>query len=613
MLQQMRSARFVIIVWSLIAIAFVGGFLLVETSGLLGMGPIQPTTPVATVNGNEILYQDYIRRSQEEINSAQQRAGRSLTQDEIRQIENNTFDQMVMDVLLAQEYRRRGITVSNEELRDFARFAPPPALMNSPELMTEGQFDLAKYQRYLASSAARQSGLLLYLEQYYRNEIPREKLADQLTSGIYVSDPELWRIWKDQHDSAQVSFVAWHPSLDSVQSAAIPESELRSYFDAHRKEFEREGRAALSVLVIPRVITAADSAATRARALALREEILGGAKFEDVAKRESADTASGSQGGDLGKVPLNIYVPEFANAVRSLPIGQVSQPVLTPFGYHIIRVDERKGDTASVHHILLHIQQSDSSAARVDRRADSLSTIAANADQPSRLDSAAKVLGLQIRHVYAFENTPASDQGRQIPSVSAWAFGGARVGDISELFDDESGYYIARLDTLVEGGEPKFENVKDEVRRAVALQRQLDQAETKAKEVAQAARASGGTLEGAAQAQGKQVEHSGMFTRGSLVPGIGQFNAAIGAAFGIPVGAVGDPVRTEDGVFVLRVDKRILADSAAFEAQKTQLRQQRIAQLRQQRMQMFFQDLRESAKIEDRRKEINAATRRTEA
>src|SRR3954462_2590258 len=92
-------------VWLLVALAFVGGFLLVQTSGLLGRTAITATTAVAVVNGREILYTDYQARVQQQIQQEQQNApGRSLTQDDSRQIENQVFDQMVMEVLLAQEY-----------------------------------------------------------------------------------------------------------------------------------------------------------------------------------------------------------------------------------------------------------------------------------------------------------------------------------------------------------------------------------------------------------------------------------------------------------------------------------------------------------------------------
>ena len=112
------------------------------------------------------------------------------------------------------------------------------------------------------------------------------------------SDPELWRAWRDQHDSAQVSYVAFLPTPDSAAAKAISDSDLRAYFDQHKAEFQGTGRASLTVVTIPKVITAADTAAARARAAAIREEIVKGAKFEDVAKRESADSVSGQQGGE---------------------------------------------------------------------------------------------------------------------------------------------------------------------------------------------------------------------------------------------------------------------------------------------------------------------------
>ena len=121
MLQQMRGlAKYI---WVLVALVFVGGFLLYETSGLMGRTPVTPTTAVAVVNGREIPYRDYIARVQNEIQAAQQRERRTLSQDDNRRIENTIFDQMVNEVLLQSEYRRRGIVVTDDEVREFARYA----------------------------------------------------------------------------------------------------------------------------------------------------------------------------------------------------------------------------------------------------------------------------------------------------------------------------------------------------------------------------------------------------------------------------------------------------------------------------------------------------------
>jgi peptidyl-prolyl cis-trans isomerase D len=608
-LQQMRGlAKYI---WVLVALVFVGGFLLYETSGLMGRTPVTATTAVAVVNGHEIPYNVYIARVQNEVQNAQQRdPSHSLSQDENRRIENSVFDQMVAEVLLNDEYRKRGIVVTDDEVREFARYAPPQWITSAPELQTNGRFDPEKYQRYLGSAQARQTGLLVSLEQYYRSEIPREKLFDQIQSGIYVSDSELWRAWRDQHDSAQVSYVSFVPTPDSAAAKAISDDDLKAYFNQHKADFQGTGRASLTVVTIPKLITAADTAAARARAAAIRDTILKGAKFEDVAKRESADSVSGAQGGDLGKGGKNRFVPDFEKAAYALKVGELSQPVLSPFGFHIIRVDEHKGDTLALRHILVSIKASDSATARADAEADTLSRRAANSDTGAKLDVAARALKLPELKVQAFEDQPAVLAGRVIPSVSAWAFGGAKVGETSDLYDDENGYYLARLDSIHGGGEPKFENVKEEVRARVAAQRAVDKLVPAAQKVAAAA--AGSTLEAAAAQASKKVETTPMFTRSSMVPGLGQFTEPIGAAFALPVGAVSQPVKSDDGVYVLRVDKRVVADSTEWAKQKQAQLTMRIQQLRRDKITMFLQDIRKAAKVDDRRKDIQAAARRAQ-
>ncbi|MEP6730521.1 MAG: peptidylprolyl isomerase [bacterium] len=597
------SAKFVF--W-ILAAAFVGAFLFTQSSGLIGKTAVTTTTPVATVNGKDILYTDWQRRSQQLVQQTQQQSGRSLTQDELRQIENQAFDEMVSEVLLEQEYKKRGIQVSDDELRDYARFAPPPWVRNAPDLQTDGRFDPSKYQRLLTSAQARQSGLLVALEQYFRSEVPKEKLFEQVTSALYVTDNDLWRAWQDANDSASISFVAFRPQ-PSTAEVKVDDADLKAYYDAHKTEFDRPGHATLSVLYIPRIVSAVDSAAVRNKINQLRAQILGGAKFEDLAKAESADSISAIQGGDLGKGVKGRFVPEFEKVANVLNVGEVSQPVLTPFGYHIIKLDSKKGDTLSLRHILLKIQASDSSTARVDRLADSLSKLVGATEKPRRFEDAAKALSLTPFPVQANENQPASYNGRIVPSVSAWAFGGAKVGETSDLFDAEDGYYVARLDSLSEGGKT-FEAVKPAVRIRVAADRAVEASIPAALGLAKAAQTS--SLEAAAQAKSLPIGKTGMVTRAGAAKEIGSLREAVGAAFVQPLNEVSSPIRQSDGVFVLRTDARKPSDKSTFEAQKKDLRTRRLQQLRQARLQMYLDDLRKTASITDRRKELNAAMRR---
>ena len=291
---------------------------------------------------------------------------------------------------------------------------------------------------------------------------------------MFVTDEQLWRAYQDAHDSAQVSYVELDPASIPDSAVHITDAELKSYFDSHKKSLgDRPGRAVLSVVAIPRVISAADTAAARAKADSLRAEIVHGAKFDDVAKRESADSASAVKGGSLGTVGKGAFVKPFEDAAYALKPGEMSQPVLTPFGFHIIKVDAHKGDSITVRHILVRIAQSDSSAALTDRRADSLAK-AANIDKPAEFDSVAHSLGLKIGHVVAIESDPLTWDGRYVAGASAWAFGGAKVGETSDLIDADDAYYLARLDSLQEGGKASFEASRDDIRRELLRTKKLD-------------------------------------------------------------------------------------------------------------------------------------------
>src|SRR5665213_18314 len=400
----MRSAAKYI--WWAIAILFLVTFVFLDQSGLTGK-KVSGGTSVATVNGTDITYESYLQATQGRIRQEQEGAGgKSLTLDQERKIEDDTYNEMVTDILLNQEYKRRGITVTDAEIQQAALASPPQQLAQSPEFQTEGQFDFEKYRRFLTSPMAKQQGVLLQLEAYYRDELPKRKLFEQIANPVYVTDAQLWRAYQDSHDSAQVSYVSFDPATIPDSAVHIADADIKAYFDSHQKELgDRPGRAVVSLVTIPRTVTASDTAIARAKAEALRAQIEAGGSFDEIAKKESADSASAVKGGLLGRVGRGQFVKAFEDAAYALKPGELSQPVLSPFGFHIIKVDEHKGDSLTVRHILVRIVQSDSTAAQTDREADSLSK-AASIDKPSEFDSVARSLRLPVGHAVAIESDP---------------------------------------------------------------------------------------------------------------------------------------------------------------------------------------------------------------
>jgi peptidyl-prolyl cis-trans isomerase D len=312
-------------------------------------------------------------------------------------------------------------------------------------------------------------------------------------------------------------------------------------------------------------------------------------------------------GGSLGRGSKGRFVAPFEQAAYALKVGEISQPVPTQFGYHLIRVDERKGDTLALHHILLRIQQSDSAAARTDRRADSLSRLAAQTDQPAKFDEAARTLHIPVLKAQAIEGNSLTVNGQFVPSVGPWAFQGARPGETSELFDSEEGYFLARLDSLTPGGTLSLDQAKADIRTYLLRQKKIDQLIPQAKNVAKVAGAT--TLERASKLLNMEMLTTKRFTRVTGVPEFARLPEAVGAAFSLPLNTVSEPIRSMDGVVVERVDRRVPANRAQFDAQKEGLRQQELQQLRRQRVTDYLANLRAVAKIDDKRKKIQTASR----
>ena len=149
------------------------------------------TGEIGRVNGTPVLYDDFnqtYRRLFDQVQTAQEDP---VTTQQIKDIEDAAWYEVVDQVLIMQELERRGIVVTDSEILSAARFSPPPEFQSSPSFQTDGVFDIQKYQAYLSSPTIDQL-FLLQLESYYREVIPRGKLLRQVSSDIYLTEASLW-------------------------------------------------------------------------------------------------------------------------------------------------------------------------------------------------------------------------------------------------------------------------------------------------------------------------------------------------------------------------------------------------------------------------------------
>src|SRR5690606_20185021 len=406
------------------------------------------------------------------------------------------------------ELRRRGIQVTETEIRQAARFSPPPEFLENELFHTDGQFDLAKYHQFLASPAADEQ-LLLQLEAYYRDVIPRAKLFQQVVAGIYVPDSELWRLWRDREERVRIRYLVLDPArLVADTDVSVTQQEIEAYYKANKDEFRQNARASVRMAVLEKTVSAEDSAAALARVEALREEILAGGDFEEIARRESADPGSAAQGGDLGTFSRGQMVEPFDEAVFSLPIGRVSEPVLTQFGYHLIRVESRNGDEARARHILIPIELSPESEDRLLAHADSLELLG----ETMTLDAAAAQLGLTVRP------TELVDGFAFVPGVGPaddaidWAMNEARPGDVSTVFETPPAFYMVELVELVPASVIPLEEASASIRATLEHQKKLERTRQIARDYVDEIR-QGRSLDEVAAAHELEVAEAGPFSR----------------------------------------------------------------------------------------------------
>jgi peptidyl-prolyl cis-trans isomerase D len=551
---------------------------------------------IGKVNGKAVTYEEFQAVYRNLTQQQQEYQQGPITRAQEKELEQVAWDQVVMEHLIQQEIKTRGLEATADEIRQAARFAPPPDFYNHELFQTDGQFDLAKYQQFLSSPAV-DDLTLAQLEAYYRDLISRNKLYQQVVSALYLSDGELWRIWRDQNEQARIRYLALNPdAMVGDAEVSVSDKEVEEFYRAHRKDFQRPARARLQVVTLPKLASAADTAAARDRALELRSEILAGADFATVAQRESADAGSAANGGDLGTFTRGQMVPAFEQAVWAQRLNTVGEPVLSPFGYHLIRVRSRNNEEATASHILIPIERSDETEDAILTAADSLEHLALT----TSIAEAAEGLGLTVRSAEITPELPLVAGIGRMDEGADWAFDEEiELNELSPLFETPDNFYIFELIERTSAGALTLEEAAPGIRDRLLAGKRHDQAVRRGRDLVDQIKRS--SFEEVAAANGVEIQETEPFTRFDFVPGIGQANAVVGAAFGTAPGKLSGLLEANGLLYVIQTIEHHSADREAFDAEKDNIRAQVAAGMQQQRWSLYLASLREGAKIVDNR------------
>lgn len=598
MMQQLRESTKVIMV--IVAVAFVGLMVFEWGMDLSGRSSQQGgATSLGSVDGADISVEDYQRQYQILYEQAQSQSPEGLTREQLEQIEQQAWDDVVNLTLLRHEARERGIRVTDSELVEYIKFNPPSDIVSMPAFQTGGQFDIAKYQAALADPALQDTWI--EYETQLRVTLPIQKLQEQVVAGTVVTDAEARATFRERNERARIDFLFLDPEVLAREAASVvSDAEIRQYYEAHKDDYRRGESARIRYVRFEPPVTAADSASARNRADSLAAAARAdGADFAALAERSSDDPVSAVNGGDIGWMRPEALDPAIRAAVATLSVGQVSEPVLSPFGWHILKLEAATETQVQLRQILVAVEAGPQGR-DASRQAAQEFARAASAAPGAFLDEATR-RGLEV------QEPPVFEKGIVIPGLGSAAeltdFVFANEKDaVSGALSREGGYYVVQVEERFPEGFVAVEQVAGEIRTELGRQKQLERTREIAPQIAAAIREAG--LEGAAARFGLRMETTDWFTRINNIPGIGSASPVAGAAFGLAQGQSAGPVETSRGLYFIRLIDHQPADEEAFQREKEILRQELRGEKMRERFNAWFEARRAAAEVEDRRAQL---------
>ena len=594
MLKAMRQNTKVIL-WIILA-AFVGTIIFAWGMNVTGIKK-DGRAVVGVVNDHRITYQEFYRAFQNLYAQAQEQMGQEMDMDveTFRQLREETWNQMVSQILLAEEIEKRKIRVTDEELVNFILNNPPPYLLNNENLQTDGKFDPQKYAAALADPRYDWRPL----ENQYRAILPLQKLQSMIMATVRVTDAEVLNDYRAKNEKVQIRYVAFHPTDFEIDREEILEEEILAYFDQHREEYHQPRRVNLEYVFLEKAPSQADEDTVRAELEAVRERALEGEDFAELAQAFSQGP-SADEGGDLGFFGRGVMDSSFEAAAFALQEGEISAPVRTTFGWHIIKLLERrvKNGNQEVHagHILMKVYPSQET---MEALLDRLNNLAQRAGEVG-LAEAAGDAGLEVRETGFFQEGDKFVPGLGRSSDASWFAFSEQKGEIGGPFENETGLFVLSIREQKEPGVPPLEKVGEQVKSALIREKQKQLALAEAGDFEHLME-SGLTLKEAAQKASLPVEETQPFARRDYVPNIGMANEFVGTAFGIHEGETSGLVETNRGYYFMQLTNREDINLDEFHEQKETLKLDLLRKKQNQVYGDWFEELKRKAHIEDYR------------
>lgn len=525
---------------------------------------------MAVINGEKVDYRNFEQGVIQRINQETQNVETPLTAERVTQLRSRVWSDYLNLALERQWAYQRGMRPYDEEIVSHIRYNPPRDLTMNPEFQVDGRFDSSKWVETLTNP--QYESFVVQLEQSTRQSLGITKYRSLVFASPMHSELEIWNDYLLKNQTVRVKFLKVPFQGMTVDSSEISDIDMENWYREHLEEYHLERRAVLSYVKLPVVTSADDSASILDDANYVYERLLAGDDWSELASTYSGDESNAENGGDLNWFGRGNMVPPFEEQAFAMAPGDICPPVATSFGYHIIKLIDRRTTAEGqeeVHaaHILLKIAPSQSSYSYWAALAEDF---------------------LENSKEMGFAPT-AANEGYEVETTNPIAADGflpglgrhqralelvfhSNTGEILYPIFNQDCWYIYQVDSFVEPGSPPL----SEVGNRVWFQLKRDRQMAKAHEQAQGIHTANADMEDLSvfmlDDSTLVVEETETgFKLNDYVTNLGKdylFNAA---AFSAAIGEIVGPLKGKYGSYFLQVIER--TDEATLREQYEQTRE----------------------------------------
>ncbi len=569
---------------------------------------------VALVNGETITSKEYGEAYNNIIKQLRQRLGNNLNDDMIKMLDvkSQALDMLIDKKLMFQEAAKLNLRVTNDELADTIR--------QIEAFQTNGNFDSQIYKNVLNQNRLTPEEF----EFIQKESIVIEKIRSFILSNVKVSEQEAIEWFKWENTSVNVDFVLFepgryddiNPTSDEISSffenhkesykadamikvrflrfdpdayssvVKITNEEIQDYYESNTEKFKTQKTIEARHILIKLDQSSNPETVEKKRKTALDILKLAreGIDFAELAKQYS-EGPSKDRGGYLGEFKKNAMVKPFAEKAFQMKAGEISEPVRTQYGWHIIKVEKVNEETG----VSFKDAEDKIRKKLVEERAKNLAYEEAEAVYDASfegddLTKNAEARGLNIVTTDFFTKNSGPDTGIKNRSAFALYAFNLSLMEIGDIQDFEDGYYIIQLIEKIPEKIPKLKDVEEKVRIDLIKQMRDEKANKHANELLVALKDNKSPEDTKWETECKKLNltatATGFFKRNSSIPYIGFDQNISQAAFKLSNENMlpEAPVTGEKGYYIIRFRDRKEPGLNGFEEEKEKIKEKLLKQ-----------------------------------